>query len=382
MENGQVTPTEPQVVETPVVDTAAQKAQVAFEQQMAYAFMDEPPAPVAEPEPPVNPDAPAEPTTPAPEPPKEPNYLAELGFTDLDDAKAKIAEWQKLRDTPQTPQEIQFANEESKKVHQLLKEGKVKEVISYYTAKETLANIDTMGQEEKLKLYIKMQNPKFDQELIDDEYKELYNIDEDNPDFIDEPMKLRKEKMRLAQRLENDTQKAQEYFSQYLQKVELPDITPATAVIDKDYEAWKASSAETSEYEQKVIAPAIAAITEDSMKMVFEVNDANNQMNFGVSFTPLKEDLEAAKKDATNMIDFVTQVAYDKDQNLRPAEMAKMTYLYKNFDKLAQSIARQAVNAERKRVVETEKGGSGVQRTQVTEVVMNDFQKAMEYAFQ
>jgi hypothetical protein len=381
MENGQVTPTEPQVVETPVVDTAAQEAQAAFEQQMAYQFMAEPPAPAAEPELPANPDASAEPTPPAPELPKEPNYLAELGFADLEDAKAKIAEWQKIKDTPQTPQEIQFANEESKKVHQLLKEGKVQEVISYYSAKETLANIDTMGQEEKLKLYIKMQNPKFDQELIDDEYRELYSIDEDDPDFID-PMKLRKEKMRLAQRLENDTQKAQEYFSQYLQKVELPDITPATAVIDKDYEAWKASSAETSEYEQKVVAPAIAAITEDSMKMAFEVNDANNQMNFGVSFTPVKEDLEVAKKDAANMIDFLTQVAYDKDQKLRPTEMAKMTYLYKNFDKLAQSLMRQAVNAERKRVVETEKGSSGVQRTPVTEVVKSEFQKQMEYAFQ
>lgn len=376
-ENGQVTPTEPQVVETPIVDTAAQDAQAAFQQQMAYQFSDEPPVP-AEPQ---TPEPPAEPTPPAPEPPKEPNYLAELGFTDLDDAKAKIAEWQKLKDTPQTPQEIQFANEESKKVHQLLKDGKVKEVISYYTAKETLANIDTMGQEEKLKLYIKMQNPKFDQELIDDEYRELYSIDEEDPDLID-PMKLRKEKMRLAQRLENDTQKAQEYFSQYLQKVELPDITPATAVIDKDYEAWKASSAETSEYEQKVVAPAIAAITEDSMKMAFEVNDANNQMNFGVSFTPVKEDLEVAKKDAANMIDFLTQVAYDKDQKLRPTEMAKMTYLYKNFDKLAQSLMRQAVNAERKRVVETEKGSSGVQRTPVTEVVKSEFQQQMEYAFQ
>ena len=82
------------------------------------------------------------------------------------------------------------------------------------------------------------------------------------------------------------------------------------------------------------------------------------------------------------MIDFITQVAYDKDQNLRPTEMAKMVLLYKNFDKYAQSIARQAVNAERKRVVETEKGSSGVQRTPATEVVKNDFQKAMEYAFQ
>lgn len=305
------------------------------------------------------------------------DYLKELGFESIDNAKAEIEALRKIKETTITPQEIEFANEESKKIHQLLKEGKTKEVKQYLDAQEMLSNVETMSNEQKLKLFIKMQNPRFDQELIDDEYQSLYRIDED--DFMDDTLKLRKEKLKLEQRIENDVAKAADYFAQYSKKVELPDITTQTIAIDESYESWKASNASVSDFQEKVIVPSVNAITEEKVKMAIEINDANNQMQFGVSIIPDKADLDAAKVSVIDFNDFLRENFY-KDGQFLPEEATKFVLRSKNFDKYAQSIARQAVNAERKRMVETDKGTGGVQRDGGIQVELSELQKQMNYA--
>jgi len=296
-----------------------------------------------------------------------------------DSEETALAELERLRTPKPTTSEIAFANEESKKIHQLIKEGKTKEVKSFLEAKELMEGLDTMGDEQKLKLYIKMQNPKFDRELIDDEFNSLYKLNED--DFIDDPMKLRKEKLRMEQRLENDVNKAQEYFSQYRTKIELPDIQPQQITVDKDYEDYKASNAKSLEDYNNVTVPGINSLKETDIQIKASINDANNQMQFDVSVVPEKEDFEKAKHNSLSVFDYLTKTCYDQSGKFLPDKLARLVLVNDNFDKYAQSIARQAVNAERKRVIEANTTGGGIKRDFNTIVEPTELQKLEKIAF-
>jgi len=302
-----------------------------------------------------------------------------FGWESIEAAKAEL---EKLRTTPTaTAAEIAFANEESKKLHQLLKEGKTKEVRNYLEAQELMTGLDTMADEQKLKLYIKMQNPRFDKELVDDEFNSLYSINED--DYLDDPMKLRKEKLRREQRIENDVQKAQDYFSQYKTKIELPDIHPQTNAVDKDYEDYKASTAKSLEDYNNITVPAVNSLKETDIQLKANINDANNQMQFDVSVVPEREDFEKAKQNSLSVFDYLTKTCYDQSGKFLPDRLARMVLLNDNFDKYAQSIARQAVNAERKRVIATDtRTNGGIQRDFNTDpVVQTELQKFEKMAF-
>ena len=365
-----------------VIPTEPTAEQIEWKRNMDGAFETDPPPVVTPPQEEIIPPE----IPPVVQPDTVPDYIKDLGFTSIEDAKTQVTELRKLKDAPPPPvKEIEFSDPDSKKLYELFRDGspEAEEIIfKKLEAKRFLAELDTMSDENKLKRYIKIQNPKFDQELIDDEYKSLYSIDEKADEYIGDSMKLRKDKLRMEQRKENDMGKAKEHFTEQSKKVELPDITPQAAIAtSKELEDYKASQAEASKYVQDVIVPGITAITEDKLKMSVEINDANNQMQFGVSIIPTKEDLEAAKQSAINFDDFMHDNFYDKDNNFLPENATTFVLRNKNFDKYIQSAARQAVNAERTRVVETKVSGNGVNRDTSIPVEKTEFQKNMENAF-
>lgn len=307
-------------------------------------------------------------------------YLKEhFGVDNLETAKAEWQTLQELKTKPQTAAEIDFANEESRKIHELIRQGKTKEVGQWIQAQELLANVETMGDEQKLKLYIKMQNPRFDNELIEDEFNSLYRLNQDDLDAL-EPLAARKERLKLEQRLENDVQKAQEYFQQYKTKIELPDIQAPQLTVDKDYEAYKASNASAAESYDKVIAPAIKSLKESDVSLSFSVNDANNKMQFDINIVPDAADFESARQDSLTLD--IMKNCYDKDGKFLPQNLQKLILLRDNFDKYGQAIARQAVNAERKRVIEQETAGNGIQRNFNTQVEPTELDALKQFAFQ
>jgi len=238
-----------------------------------------------------------------------------------------------------------------------------------------------IADEQKLKLYIKMQNPKFDSELVDDEYNTFYKLNED--EYLDDPMKLRKERLRMEQRKENDINKANEYFSTYKQKIELPDILPQQSVVNSDYEDYKASTAKSLEDYNNITVPGINSLKETDIQLKASINDANNQMQFDVSVVPEREDFEKARQNSLSVFDYLTKTCYDQSGKFLPDRLARMVLINDNFDKYAQSIARQAVNAERKRVIATETRGNGsIQRDfNTTAVEQTELQKLEKMAF-
>ena len=392
---GTTTETTPPPSETP----ALTPEQIEFQGNMALAFDDQSLIPKVEekadvphetlplgdqpsPPPTTPPVTPSVPTSETDEEIIDANtYLKEqLGYDDWETAKAEI---EKLR----AKQDLEFTDDQSKKIHELLRQGKIKEVVQFYQAQELLADSDSMNNEQKLKLYIKMQNPKFDNELIEDEYNALYVLDETDEKLLDatsnevDPLKLRKERLRLEQRVDNDVAKAQEYFSQYKAKIQLPDTQPpAPATVNEDFEAYKASNAKADETYNNVTVPGINALKESDVQLGFKVDDANNQMQFEVAIVPTKEDFDRAKQDSLSLTQFLAKTCYDKDGKFLPAQLQRMVLLTQNFDNYAQSIARQAVNEERRRVIakETPNGNGGKDFNVNPE--KTELQKRMEFA--
>lgn len=313
------------------------------------AFMESTPAPAAAQEPVV--------VTPEPQPIVDKDgflksYLKEK--FGAEDESVILTEWQQLQALKANPPsaEIKFANDESRKWHEYITEGKEDDLYNSLQARQQLKNLDTMNDEQKLKLYIKMTNPLYDQELVDAVYARNYNFNEaafkDEDGLIADPLAFKLAKIDALQKAQQDTQKAGEYFTQFKQKIELQ---PIKKDVDEDYQQFKASNAEQRETYEKNIAPALNSLTENDIPLAFSVNDANNQMQFDVNLAVDKQDFDQVRKDALDYGSYLRNNFYDAEGKFLANKFARAITLEKNFDKYAQSIARQAVNAERKRVL-------------------------------
>lgn len=104
-------------------------------------------------------------------------YLKEqLGFEDWGSAKTQIEEWRKPKEA-QTPAEIKFANEESKRLFDAWKDGKEDEVYAYLDQKRKLENAEKMDiskatdAAEILKLNLQYKH----KDLTKDEVEYLFN---------------------------------------------------------------------------------------------------------------------------------------------------------------------------------------------------------------
>jgi hypothetical protein len=314
-------------------------------------------------------------------------YVKEqFGYETVEEAKTQFAELKKLAETG-SKSEPTFADETSKKIYNNILKGNLKEVKSFLEAKEVVDTLDTLLPEQKLKMFIKMQYPMYKTDaLLDAKFNKTYAVDStpymDGDDIID-PVGLDLAKAEAAQKMQDDLQKADEYFTQYKGKISLPDITADKPQIDEDYEAYKARNAKANDDYQNKVLPVIESLKEDDVKFNFKVDDSKNQMNFDLGFKPTKEDFEATKNEARDFMGFIQKTFFDKDGNLDAEKLAKTILLTNNSDKFVQSIGRQAVNAERKRVLaQAAPNGNGIAKdhTVANVGIKTDFQKRMDHA--
>src|SRR5580700_5189043 len=194
--------------------------------------------PVATPPPATTPANNAPPPTDAPPPQVIPAvdynaYLREnFGFDSVEVAKTEI---ERLRNQPPVVKELEFPDETAKKLYLNLKENKYDEVANYINGINLLKGVETKTPEEQLKLFIKMQNPRFDSKDVDEEFADTYSIDEENI----APEKLGRERKKMDQRKEDDLARARAHFATFKSKIDLPDITPAAPAIDPEYQQYQ-----------------------------------------------------------------------------------------------------------------------------------------------
>lgn len=114
---------------------------------------------------------------------KDPNdwfkeEFKDYGFEDIEKAKQTLSDWKKKAETK--PEEIKFANDQSKQLFALLKEGKTKEVRDFLDKQETLtqytsAEINDNNAEQIIKTALKLKNEAAGVNLSNDEINYKYN---------------------------------------------------------------------------------------------------------------------------------------------------------------------------------------------------------------
>lgn len=315
-------------------------------------------------------------------------YLKQqVGYDDWAKVKADLEELKQLREKAATPAEIAFANEESKKIHHYLREGKEDEVREYLAAKKQMANLDTMNDEQQLKLFIRLSNPMFDEELVDVKYQQLYKLDEslftNELDEVD-PIKQRLAKAELNQRIQTDIQKAKEHFAQYKAKLDLPNIDNNTQqgapVVDEAYEAYK-KDIEQGQASHALLQEALGKLSENDFPFKFNFNDEANKIKFDVDFKMDKDGLNKARAAAANYGDYLAENYNRQDGSPAADKLMRDIYVAQNLDKIIAESNKQAVNNTIKWFLSNQKNiGENVQRNYTT-VVPDDVAKLKQAVF-
>lgn len=317
-------------------------------------------------------------------------FTEKYGWQTPEDATKEIEELRVLKANP-VKEEIKYENEESKKLHQLIVSGKTKEAFQILETQEKIESLttadvsgDNAGDIIKLSMQLKYKDAGLTSKEIDYKYNKQYALpkqpvlDTEDEDSVRVHNEWKENVDDINTGKIIDAKAAKIELQAAKTKLVLPDIEQN---VDVDYEAYKAREAKANKAYEDVVIPAVNALKETDVQLGFKVEDANNQMNFEISLVPTKDDFEKARQDSLSIPEFLAKTCYDQNGKFYPEKLQRMVLLEQNFDNYAQSIARQAVNEERKRVVAKEapnNGNAGKDFNVNTE--KTELQKNMEFA--
>lgn len=290
---------------------------------------------------------------PAASPVFDPNVFAKehFGVDSLDLAKQQWGELQQMKAAPPIVyKDIEFPDEMGKKLYENIKAGKEEEVANYIRGRQLLKDVTTKAPEDQIKLYIQLTNPRFDRADVEDEFKDTYFLDEENI----APEKLARERKKMDQRKEDDFRKAQEYFTQYQSKIELPDIQHAKPVVDPGYQEFQ-ELVQKEQNDAKVLQESFAKLTDNDLSYSMKFNDEASKLSFDLSFTPDTQAIGKSKEAAANFFEFLNTNYRNSDGSPKTAEWIRDLSILQDLPKYTAAVAVQAINAERKRMLATQK---------------------------
>lgn len=335
------------------VQTADQSNQQPdFNQQLAQSLWNG--VPMKQPEPAGNPPQ----TTSTPDTTTQ-TVSEEVQTIDLDeyfkrefgtDAAAAKAEWanlQKLKETPPTPQEIQWANDDSKKVFESLKSGDTKPLYEYLQRQSELEQAANLSAADAIKLHIKLNNPHYKAEDIADVFEEKYALpttptqeqDEDDTAFQARMNQYNQSVEKINRRIERDAFSAKEGLSQLKSQLVLPDIP-------------QVQNAEPQP-DQKELEPKQQVFMDNFKKALdsnyqnfkgFNVTAIDGEVQLPISYVISPEEVNASKQELENfnVNEFLDQRWFDEKGNPNITLMQEDLYLLKNRDKVLQKVANEA----------------------------------------
>ncbi len=119
------------------------------------------------------------------------DYLKKWNFESEEQADAEIKRLRELESKAQTPAEIKFANDESKRVHELIREGKIKEVVDYYNKQNRISDITSKETNKDnapdiIKLGMQLKYPNLTQQEIDFKFNKDFGIPKEPVQKVDE----------------------------------------------------------------------------------------------------------------------------------------------------------------------------------------------------
>lgn len=333
-------------VETPAQpDFNVQLAQAMWtpEQVAPAAASPEAPAPIAEA--PVIPEAPQEEII------DDLVYLKQqVGYEDWTVLKSDIDELKKLRETAQTPAEIKFANEQSQKFFDLLKEGKNDDVYNYLHQQrqierlEKLTIANTSEAAEIIKAGYQYKHPNLTSDEIDFIVEQKYakppkpiQGDLEDADYQIQLSNWEQHVGRIDKQMTIDAKLEQPGIAQYKSTLVLPDIPKVDAQPQPDQKALEAQQAFHQNFIQK--------LGSDYQNFKgFSVTAKDGEVELPISYTINPDELNASKQmlENLNVNEFLDKRWFNEQGIPNITQMQEDLYLLTNRDKVFQKIANEA----------------------------------------
>lgn len=275
-----------------------------------------------------------------------------------EDAIKEIEQLRALKSSPSTQQE--YATEEAKLLHEYLYKGEEDKVLDLLEKRKMVKDFDNKTDEQKLKMYLKHSNPLFDDELIDDEYKKLYTVDENKFknefDEIDH-LELRKAKLRSQQQIMNDVQKANETFSKFKENLKL---NPLPQQQDENYVAWQNMMKDIEEKEAAT-KESYKKLTPQALQTKVNFNDEASKISFDYLHTPDEEGYKQALEIASDWNNFF-KYFNNSDGSLNTQKYAQFVYNGLFTQKIIADAITQGSNARLKSLKPDNSSGNGMRQ--------------------
>lgn len=267
--------------------------------------------------------------------------------------EGKFSSWDEVYAALEQQAEPKFENELSEAVYQMLLEGNTEEIFEILGTKQFAADVQNMDDEDVLKAYIKVSNPDFDDQDIEDEFNESYAIDE----FQFDESKLKREQKKLSQRIKGDVLEAKEFFETLAQDIKLPDFSRQQAAPQEDTETEIMIQEQRSLY-----LNSLQGVEKRIGTLPFQWRDEKANMSVSGKFDIPAQELSKYRQAAENLEDYQVN-RYYKDGQYQSDKMVKELYIADNFDKILNSAISQAVNQTR---LEMLKQSKNIQSEQFT----------------
>lgn len=270
----------------------------------------------------------------------------------------QFSSWDDVYEALSQKEEPQFENELSEAVYQMLLEGRTEEIFEILGTRQFAQDAQNMDDEDVLKAYIKINNPDFDDQDVEDEFNDTYSLDEYDYD----ESRLKREQKKLSQRIKTDVQDAKEFFDSLAQDITLPDFT-----------RQQVEQAPQEDTEMQAMIQEQRSLYLNSLKGVesrigtlpFQWRDEKANMSVSGKFDIPAQELSKYRQAAENLEDYQVN-RYYKDGQYMSDKMVKELYIADNFEKILNSAISQAVNQTRLEMLKQSKNIQSEQTTSGT----------------
>jgi len=272
----------------------------------------------------------------------------------------QFGSWDEVVDAINQSSAPKFENEMSEAIYNLLLEGKIDDVVDILGTKKFAEDIKSGDDEDVLKAYIKVNNPEFDDDDVDSEYEEKYQIDE----YSFDEFKLKREQKKLSQRIRNDVENAKEFFDSLAQEIKLPELSRNTESVEQQDD----SEMEALIQEQRSsFLSSLNGVESRVSSLPFSWKDEKSNVAVNGKFDIPAQELSKYRQAAEDLESYQVD-RYYKDGKYNADRLVKELYISDNLDKIITSAVSQAVNQTRLEMlkqsknIQTENNPSGTFR--------------------
>lgn len=278
---------------------------------------------------------------------EQPDHIKELGFTSFEEAKAEV---EKLRNEAKTPAEIKFANDESKRLFDYLKDGKNDEVFTYLNTQNKLSKAEQMKASEVIRLHLELTNSHYTPEDIQDVFEEKYSmpakpqqeIDEEDSDFANRMEQYNQSVAKVNRRIERDAVEAKMNLAKLKSELVLPDIEKPVQVTDPNADPDPERTRKVQAIREQYVKSLETDFNQfDGHKVVYK----DEAVEIPIAFTVTEQERNALRDELKNfdLEGFVSELWFPQGKPNVKRLMEDIHFL-RNKDAILQKIANESGN--------------------------------------